>query len=1182
MRNIKKTGVSRLFKLTFLLVFIFLVIIVLAKSCFDNANILNSSEDASVLIEKTSIINNGKINVNQERYFYDLGLLPESELPEIYQVSEKTEIAKVDEVNFVDVVSVKENVDINIFDDLELRVDFDQIQENVSKSIIEQEIIEEINQLEEINQNVDFDDDFFGDEDFDDDFFGDEDFGDDFFGDEDFGDDFFSGGFDDGFGTPFEPLLFEPYIQTQEEYDLFNPIVEESSELDDSFFDDFYIAGESDEALFEDGIYYLTLYVNDDRVGDVETVFEGSVYSISANSLYDNVKGLLSDYGINRLFNTGVDYYTIEDLNELGVQAEIDVVAFEIYLIFGVDDMPIQYLPVSSVEKNTLLERNEKYGISDAIVIEPDLISGVTTINLASSYTYGDSVSEPYFDNSLSLSNSINIADIEFTFTNDFDYTIYPTYSEFEYDASSWDGTYYFRDKDLKLTFGNVGSYLGTDGTSVGFTLDKSYSYGSGEALKHQYKRHYLLEADSIMYIYINDDEEIVKRLRKGEYILQDFPLSQGANHVRIKIIPNEKIYPIILDEFDIPYDSRLLSKGDYLYGVSAAISKSVRDDDSTSILTLPYLDLNWYDYDLSDFDTKFYIDVGLTHYFTLNSLFAFSLEEFNAYFSGILATASGPFTGTLLLDFSLDYSPQVETSISHTIDTIIGDISATLQLNLPIWDVSDDSLYTSSEIGLSLGHSIDSIFGFPLTTSITSVINDEGLDLSISFSSNYTPNKGVSLSSSLYLDKDAGESNFDFSLSLSVGYNLLSNLTSSKTISTSGSSSLTLSYKPTSSDSLNFTLGGLSYFEDTQPTISTYWQHIDTIYSILLKHSISDDFEYNTTSATFSTSLFYAGGLFALNQSASSNFIIIKPEGEFANNPISIGKTNSSTLVSIDPTFGNVVYTKLTANSKNNLIAYGTTESLYSSGSSFSYELTPTTSSGFSQKISSPVSYTVSGVLLQSDGTPFVQYSSPIYDLLVDENGVEYLQNNENLYLFTDLDGRFILSDVPEGTYLFDMDSGTNSWYGLYFVVKKEKGKDKEVILLEDYMLPSIDENVVSFEIESEEGSESENAFGDSFASDYIDIVEIKIADFMKEDDFWNTIFPPIDESVDDFAFEDTANDWENSLVEDEEYDESEIFDDSAFTDTADDWESSLGEELIETVVVEETSTNPNYTYVP
>ena len=1201
MRNIKRVGVAKISRLTFFLVFVLFVVIFLAKSCFfDSVTQINKEDTAPISISTSrTITESGKLNVSQERYYYDLGLLAPVELPDLYQPSSSMSIANtpIEAILVGDSLS-DYNDSVSFFDNIKLTIDLDpqkdetisddtKVITDVESQLQGEQILEEFSDVElgdnETSEALDdtvFDDEFddvvFDDE-FDDVVFDDE------FDDISFGDEPWDGGFAGDLGTPFEPLLFAPLVQTQEEYDLFNPKNTNNEPLTEDFFDDFYIAGESEQSLYEDGSYFLSLIVNGERSGDVETKFEGSEYSLGVQSLFESIGNLLSESAINRIFADAPEYYTIEQLKALGVDTEIDTVAFEVTMEFGTEDIPLQYIPINKIEKNSLLSRNEKYGISDANVIAPSFISFVSALNLSTSYSYGSAIGTKILRNSLNMNNSLSIGEVAVDISNSFQLTISSSATDFDFQISPWKGYFDIRDKNLRVSFGNVGSYLGTNGTPVGLTIEKNYSFGVGDPLPHQFTKRYLLKSDSFVYVYINEEPPVIKRLRKGEYILKDFPFKQGANHVRIRIEPDNKIYPIVLDEFDVPYDSRLLSKGDYLYGFSAAISKSERTATSSSKLTLPYLDGKFYDYDFSDFDTRLYLDVGLTHTISLNSSFAFSVEQIKSTFEGVFATMAGPFTGSLSSVYTAEYSPEVSASISHTIDTPIGGINSSFTLKLPVWESGTGDLYSASDLSVSLGYSFAKDNFPPLNTTLSATFNNSGIKWQSTLSTNYSPLPGLSINGSLNIGNVNYSSEINISLQLGFGFTLLNNMTATQSLSSTGASNLSINYKPTNTDSLQFSIGGIQYFTNTKPVYNLAWQHTDNFYSLLLKQNMANDFTVLNTAATVSSALFFADGLFAINKSGASNFIIVKPEGELANNPISIGKTNSSALSIIDTVFGNAVYPLLAANSRNNLILYGTSKSLYSSGGSFSFELNTSTRTGFSQRLSSPKAYTVSGLLLQEDGTPFVQYSSPVYKLLEDENGLEYLEPDEQLYLFTDLDGRFILSDVVPGTYLFDMAVENNQWYGLYFVVGGDLKTDEKVILLKDYQLEIPDEITTAFEVEStEEGADTESTFGDELASDYLDIVELTLDRYEDEQTFWDTIFPPIEEGVDDLAFEDTAGAWEKSTVEEVAFDESVFENDPAFSDTAEDWQSAIDDTVIPTVVVDNTQQNPNYTYVP
>lgn len=1178
MRGFNKVGSIVIRRLTFAIIFVLFSVTFLARSCFDSTDIPVTTDDVvPTATTTTTTISDGELNVAPQRSLYNYNLLPPYEASRFYGEDVETPL----ELEVVDFPEFNAIEDIEFYADLDLSLDILPLKSKLlandisidikaPKLVIPKTVKKDI---VETTVEAEFAEDVFFEEDlmFDEEFF--------------FEDDLWDDGFFDDFNTPFEPFLFDPLVQTQEEYDFFKPKDTLLQELDDDFFSDFYIAGESDQSLYEDGVYFLSLFVNGDEVGDVETKFEGADYYIGAQSLYNNIYRLLSESGVEKLFSDAPEYYTVEQLESLNVPTRVDVDSFTVSMEFGIDDIPVQLVSITKVEKNVLLNRNEQYGISDAEELKPSFFSLVTSLNLSTNYTYGPALANNILRTSLSMSHAMSLGGVAIDLSNSFSYS--PA-GGFDASISRWTGFFNVRDKNLRITFGNTGSFLGLNGTPVGFTIEKNYSYGTGFSLPHAFTRRYLLEADSIMYLYANDDDPVIKSLRKGEYILRDFPLKQGGNNIRIRIEPKDEAYPIILDEFNIPYDSRLLAKGDYLFGFGAAISKSEKSGPS-STLVLPYLDGKLYEYDFADFTTNFYLNVGVTNTFTLKSSFAFSTKEIQSSFDGVLATMAGPFSTKLTANYREEYSPSVYASLSHSIPTLIGDINSSITLKLPVWESATGQLKTPTELDLTLGHSLGLDDLPPLNTSFTATFNSSGIKWKTSLSTNYSPLPGLSFNGALNISNKAYTSELDISLQLGIGFTLLENLSASKSLSSKGSSSLSLSYKPSDVDSLQFNIGGIQYLRATNPIYNLSWQHTGENYSLMFKQNISDDFNRYNTSASVSSALFFADGLFAISRSSANNFIILKPTGDLANNPVSVGKTSSSSLKVIDTIFGNAVYTQLSANSKNNLIAYGTSKSLYSSGGSFSYALNTLNRTGFAKTLYSPPSYTVSGLLLQEDGTPFEQYSSPVYRILEDENGLEYLVLDDQLYLFTDLDGRFILSSVGVGTYLFDMAAGANQWYGLYFTVEDGIDPDAKVLLLNDFKIEAQDEEITTvFEVVDEvEEEEKVSGFGDELASDYVDIIELTVERYEDEETFWNTIFPPLDEDVDDLAFEDTAGDWESftfeeDLFEDDLLEEDVFFDDPAFADTAEDWESLVDLDDITTVVIDERNDNPNLTYVP
>ncbi|MFA6681786.1 MAG: hypothetical protein WCS35_07120, partial [Sphaerochaeta sp.] len=85
--------------------------------------------------------------------------------------------------------------------------------------------------------------------------------------------------------VPDVPFLFEPMVLSEEEYDMFYPVVSDPQVMDDDFFSDFFVVGADSTVAYEDGLYYLGLYVNNDYLGDIEVKFEGDAQSVSTAEL---------------------------------------------------------------------------------------------------------------------------------------------------------------------------------------------------------------------------------------------------------------------------------------------------------------------------------------------------------------------------------------------------------------------------------------------------------------------------------------------------------------------------------------------------------------------------------------------------------------------------------------------------------------------------------------------------------------------------------------------------------------------------------------------------------------------------------------------------------------------------------------------------------------------------------
>ncbi len=81
----------------------------------------------------------------------------------------------------------------------------------------------------------------------------------------------------------YEPPVFEEYDGDEATLILDEPVSEE----DDDFWADFFVAGEEDASLFEEGSFYVPLFVNLDYVNDLMVTFDGDEVLINRQEFED-------------------------------------------------------------------------------------------------------------------------------------------------------------------------------------------------------------------------------------------------------------------------------------------------------------------------------------------------------------------------------------------------------------------------------------------------------------------------------------------------------------------------------------------------------------------------------------------------------------------------------------------------------------------------------------------------------------------------------------------------------------------------------------------------------------------------------------------------------------------------------------------------------------------------------
>ncbi len=93
---------------------------------------------------------------------------------------------------------------------------------------------------------------------------------------------------------PPEPFMFEPAVYTQEDYDMFFKGVEPAPQDANDPFADFFVSGESDMA-YDDGWYYMSLYINEEYSGDIEVQLSGDEQALNAVELQLILNPMVTD-----------------------------------------------------------------------------------------------------------------------------------------------------------------------------------------------------------------------------------------------------------------------------------------------------------------------------------------------------------------------------------------------------------------------------------------------------------------------------------------------------------------------------------------------------------------------------------------------------------------------------------------------------------------------------------------------------------------------------------------------------------------------------------------------------------------------------------------------------------------------------------------------------------------------
>ncbi len=942
---------------------------------------------------------------------------------------------------------------------------------------------------------------------------------------------------------PEPPLLFDPIV-TVSGGDFF-ALAPDTPEFDDDFFADFFVQG-TDKIALDDGSYYFELYIMDERMGQLEVLFQGEDRLINTSELKYYLSDMLTDDAYEKYFNACQDFEKSEFFTDKGCTIEMDEENFIMNMYFDVSEIPDRVISL-----NQSVSNRNRYTLTGAQTLSPAFFTWVASYNMYSSYNWYDD--SEFFKPvswyvSMSASNYLSFGKTYL----DFYYNM--TYRDDEWNFN-WSSYRFFRDflkQCIRVSWGNVYGYgLSNQGTSLGVQFEKSYSYGGPNVKRPSNQRTEVIVVveESVLKIESNGRTIYERTVAPGNYRIKDFSFDTGINDVLITVTPTrlegltdeQKEEGSYQMSFSLAYDSQLLAPGETLYGGSVTMGRVQVDkenEDKISGLGLRVHPDYYYDYHFDDLAFSWWQDVGISETFTLGMEFSGvtypdtssdGVKDYAADTSISFLKANRLGTSELIFDTGFSSSSTqnelpFQTRFNHRFimhTRAISSLSFTLTYSNP-----DSSSQGGNEYGLSV--SFGGAIGFLRYSVSSSIYKDDTVDDTswrVNGSIGCNPMKNLSLSTSIsaYRSYNSKTQTVGYiTASFSFGKGITGNYSTDYKME---SANFGLSV-PIGQDYLQMNVSNFYYDDPEDHTFAAAFSHRTDLLNIGLRGQAYDRYERYNGSVSLSTATFYAGGVFGMARSSRDNFMLIKPKGSLRGSTIQVARSNGGSASYVPSSFGTGVYTSLSANTRNNTVVYLTGKDSFADTQTLSYELNTNTRTGFVIKARLPEVFTVSGIVMM-DGILRSDYSSPVQ--LVSEDPVTHekvLETLKNSYLFTDVDGRFIISDMPVGQYVIDYDYN-GKWYALIFDVPVPDDDKNRVVLLSDFDFTPDSVTRVEKDFDGNIVGSYEDCPVPSILQDYEGYAFIPLERITDSATFWNELFPPVEE--DDYwsAFDTYDGEW-------------------------------------------------------
>lgn len=869
------------------------------------------------------------------------------------------------------------------------------------------------------------------------------------------------------------------------------------SEDEAAFWADFYIAGQ-DEFAIEDGIYYIDLTINDTYVGTIETEVISGKANISRTEFDSYIRGSVIDELADAINAYDGRYIPLDYIKDMGVDTSFVPESYEIFVNFNASDMPVKILSIRGNSSRPGVFRP----IAGGINLDPAVFVLRTKWGLSGYVNTFRSFDKDSLRFTFTSNNTGRLFDVNFNFSYYMDFT----FSTFGFRMGSYRFYKDFEEEMIRLSWGNVTTdNLSPKGRAFGIRFEKDYSYGGSNVKRRSHvEKMLLVEKESEVIIY-NEGREIFRRtLDPGSYRLEDFVLYTGANQIVIRVEPLDGSAPSE-QVLDVMYSSSLLAPGEVLFGGALVSGRetSYTKSNASDVLSIPvgsrYIEYDWKNVVLSG-----YVKAGLTDSLTMNATLAFQNYPTDERAFNPRVKLNTEFTHANILgttrynlnigEYMNEYGgfgwPRVYARIGQQVTTGWTPISS---VNLSLTYSNPEENMRAGRHRYSLSTSLSGRYSiFSWSTSFTGTLYSDMLD---QFSYSWSVTGSFSFSRNFWLTA---------SMTLNgSGVEDLPNV-SGRVYATvrfgGGSVSASSSFRDMNV-SANYRTGAHSFSADISTNeftaLDSYAFSASYDYS---GHWLDFSFDggsnlaFNDGNASFSlsTTTVFADGMFALGADIPNNFLLIRQYDSLKGNELTYGAAGYSATSPMDSSFGTSIFSDLSSSRGTTFSLYSSNENSFSGTSTFDVNVPPSDLYGYVLRLHAESKYAVTGVVMLPNGNPWINGSSPLYRYSVSETGEIVLEQTE-IYVFTDIQGRFIISDLEPGTYAFDVNFG-KEWMLAIFEAQDlpDNASDIQVLVQSD-----------SFEI------------GGSLPEIYSDSIGFDFNTVMTGTEFWNMVYPDMGDAV-------------------------------------------------------------------